>query len=125
MPGVHELQNVAIISFRGTKSFQNIRTDLTYTMVPLESRCMVDLARKRGIEGATAHSGFQSALMGLRDDMIQTLHRLDVSLIWVIGHSLGGGLATLMAMELRLALQEECDNIPIAVCTFGSPKVGN
>merc|ERR1712048_52710 len=38
------------------------------------------------------------------------------------GHSLGAGLATLAATELRLALKKRAS---LAVCTFGSPKVGN
>merc|ERR1712151_520967 len=45
---------------------------------------------------------------------------LDLENLWLTGHSLGGALATLYAAELRLKL-----GIPLGVCTFGSPRVGN
>jgi predicted lipase len=39
----------------------------------------------------------------------------------VIGHSLGGAMASICALEMRLAVGVET----VRVTTFGSPRVGN
>jgi triacylglycerol lipase len=66
------------------------------------------------------HSGFRAALDAVWDDVKEVLTRVPTSRIILTGHSLGGALAALCAerMESDLGLK------PIAVYTFGMPRVG-
>ncbi|KAJ3097052.1 hypothetical protein HDU97_005311 [Phlyctochytrium planicorne] len=45
--------------------------------------------------------------------------------VWFTGHSLGGALATLAAVDLRQTLQEALPAFRIKLLTFGQPRVGN
>merc|ERR1719253_1400648 len=70
------------------------------------------------------HRGFQGALMAVYDEVVEAVSEIQqsqCSSLWFTGHSLGGAMATLLAAEYRVMYSE----LPIALCTFGSPRVGN
>ncbi len=67
-----------------------------------------------------AHSGFVDALDLVREDVNQTIKSIDPQnklTLWMGGHSLGGALATLYALQ--------CDREVNGVYTIGAPRVGN
>ena len=80
---------------------------------------------------AFVHRGFQLQYVSLRDELRQTvseyLENVNPSEILITGHSLGGALANLCAIDLTFnKINFESDDIkPIKVITFGAPKVGN
>ncbi|CAK9166987.1 unnamed protein product [Ilex paraguariensis] len=45
--------------------------------------------------------------------------------VYVTGHSLGGALATLLALELSSSQLAKCGAINVTMYNFGSPRVGN
>eukprot|EP00300_Choanocystis_sp_HF-7_P042018 c8791_g1_i2.p1 GENE.c8791_g1_i2~~c8791_g1_i2.p1 ORF type:complete len:198 (+),score=39.97 c8791_g1_i2:24-596(+) len=79
------------------------------------------------------HRGFCQAYMSVRQELHEAVAtvirglsaergtRLDVEIVFT-GHSLGGALATLAAIDFRLAYP---DALRISMVNFGSPRVGN
>lgn len=110
-----------VVAFRGTKSIQNVMTDLKTWMSPLQPR------RRRqgrlvkvhaGFNGAWVHSGFNRKVL----DRLKELDQGPTPLrFWIVGHSLGGALAALAALEI----QREHPNSQLTCYTFGCPRVGN
>ncbi|XP_042517120.1 uncharacterized protein LOC122091317 isoform X2 [Macadamia integrifolia] len=87
----------------------------------------------RGTE--QVHSGFLSAYDSVRT-RIMSLVKLAIGFvdgaevvnkwhIYVTGHSLGGALATLLALELSSSQLAKCGAISVSMYNFGSPRVGN
>ena len=103
------------IAFAGTASKKNVRTDLS----------VADAALFPG-EKMRVHSGFLNAWMSVRDRVLEAVSRTsgDGGQVYVVGHSMGGALATLAAIEIsgdghtRPARRVAC-------VTFGAPAVGD
>jgi len=77
---------------------------------------------------ASVHRGFQLQYASLRDELCHTvseyLETINPSEILITGHSLGGSLANLCAIDLTFN-KIGGKSRPIRVVTFGTPKVGN
>jgi triacylglycerol lipase len=71
--------------------------------------------------GAMMHSGFITAYFSVRDQIQDHIKAKQITHVAVTGHSLGGALATLCAVDLQF----NCADLAIEAYTFGSPKVGN
>ncbi len=113
----HKSLPLAIIAFRGTEPnrFSDLATDLKAWKVPLA-------------EGwGSVHAGFHAAYESIGPAMRAKLeeYKQQKVAIWVTGHSLGGGLATLMAAELLRRKDAGEDFDLRGLYTFGSPRVGN
>ncbi len=75
----------------------------------------------KGISGVEVHYGFIEAYTSVRDAVLQAVKDSPHKQVVMVGHSLGGALATLAGLDVAI-------NIPgkeVSVYTFGSPKVGN
>ena len=81
---------------------------------PVDWNTNVRVALTEWPKGGTVHAGFQRALDGVWPDVEKALEELEMPVFYA-GHSLGGALATLAA-SLRP---------PLAVYTFGGPRVGD
>jgi triacylglycerol lipase len=107
-------QNHNVISFRGTQkliSKDTLLTDLRASMINIE---WLD-AEPNNPRG---HRGFVNSYNQVRRNLI---NRQYTNKIYVTGHSLGGALATLAALDLK----RNFPNKDIVVYTFASPKVGD
>jgi len=95
-----------ILIFRGTVSEENVKTDLSY--LPTEFM---------GEKNTSVHSGFYD----IAKKSLQTYKNFlkKDKPIFVVGHSLGGGVALLSG---ALLYKKGYD---VTVYTFGSPAVGN
>ncbi|BBN20210.1 hypothetical protein MPTK1_8g17360 [Marchantia polymorpha subsp. ruderalis] len=118
--GVAEDLKAIVIAFRGTQetSYQNWAEDLYFRQLDLNYP---------GIEDAMVHSGFYSAYHNttLRDSVVRGVlsilaRRNDLGII-VTGHSMGGAMATLCALDLAANF----GMIDMKVITFGQPRIGN
>lgn len=70
--------------------------------------------------GAQMHRGFTEAYLSVRDDIHRFLKNSNASQVILTGHSLGGALATLCAVDIQYNFSSA-----IELYTFGSPRVGN
>ena len=106
-----------IVSFRGTNGvdFENWATNLDWTYKDYKD-----------VSGAKVHGGFHEAYEAVSDEVIaavQTLMTAHTSAnIMVTGHSLGGALATLCAVDIKRRINP---TVKVFLYTFGSPRVGN
>lgn len=73
--------------------------------------------------GALMHRGFVAAYFSVRDEIHDYIKNQPVSTAVVTGHSLGGALATLCAVDIQFNFSDKIQTIE--AYTFGSPKVGN
>jgi hypothetical protein len=109
--------NKVIISYHGTRTRQDVATDLNATFT------MPDYLPN----GYRVHAGFSNALEESWDDLYVKLHQhlkqnnLNMTDIEfeTTGHSMGGALAKLAALRLN-----QCSGVEkIKVTTFGDPRV--
>ncbi|XP_020553053.1 uncharacterized protein LOC105171832 isoform X1 [Sesamum indicum] len=124
-----------VIAFRGTEQsrWKDLRTDLMLVPAGLNpERIGGDFKQE-----VQVHSGFLSAYDSVRTRLISLIkqaigHSRDDSSdllpkwhIYVTGHSLGGALATLLALELSSSQLAKHRAISVTMYNFGSPRVGN
>ncbi|XP_057547410.1 uncharacterized protein LOC130825969 isoform X2 [Amaranthus tricolor] len=123
-----------VVAFRGTEQsrWKDLRTDLMLAPAGLNpERIGGDFK-----EEVQVHSGFLSAYDSVRT-RIMSLIKKAIDFIddaeqshpkWQIyctGHSLGGALATLLALELSSTQLAKSGAISVTMYNFGSPRVGN
>ncbi|MEB3291510.1 MAG: lipase family protein [Leptolyngbya sp.] len=70
------------------------------------------------------HQGFMTAYFAVRDRLLTTLSTCTGQEIVITGHSLGGALATIAALDLQYNFGQAND-LRFIVNTFGAPRVGN
>ncbi|XP_028793289.1 uncharacterized protein LOC114748995 isoform X1 [Neltuma alba] len=123
-----------VVAFRGTEQakWKDLRTDLMLAPTGLNpERIGGDFKQE-----VQVHSGFLTAYDSVRTRII-SLIRLAIGYIddhsepphkwhvYVTGHSLGGALATLLALELSSNQLVKKGAIYVTMYNFGSPRVGN
>jgi predicted lipase len=110
-------QSAIYLTFRGSTSIEdwinNARVDLE--QYPYCANCSV-------------HKGFFEAEKSVNDTIQILLQKSilrypEAQALIITGHSLGGAMATLTAMEILLSNLHT--TIPLRLFNFGSPRVGN
>ncbi len=120
-----------VVAFRGTYSITNTVIDLSTVpqeYVPYPPPKDGDAPPREPehkCANCTVHMGFLASWKAARDDLLPSLKELHLQYpnypIYLVGHSLGGAVAALAALELKVIFG--WDNI--VVTTFGEPRVGN
>lgn len=124
----------ATIVFRGSESSADWETDFN---TPLE-RAQFDQNVIRELiaapqektypyagpssSGALMHRGFVAAYFAVREQIHDYIKNHPVSSVVVTGHSLGGALAKLCAVDIQYNFSKQ---VSIEAFTYGAPKVGN
>jgi hypothetical protein len=112
-------QNELHVTFRGTHTKQDWVTDLTLNFVKFTNYA--------GTELGWVHNGFFNRGWGLiRETLIPKLvfyaKTYPVKSIIISGHSMGGAVASLMAIDLKNTNFVDLNTIPTGVITFGEPR---
>lgn len=115
-----------VVAFSGTSSGSQAISDLKSWHVSYP-------ATKPEYKGCSVHAGFWSLYSGVQDLALGTLKRgaeaHDVSEVVITGHSMGGCLAYLFALELLGASASSRLSLPTGVtlniAVFGAPRLGN
>jgi triacylglycerol lipase len=104
----------AVVSFRGTHFLSEWLDDAELALVEYRFRP----------DAGSAHIGFQAIYETLRQSLKKVLSQLggNPSSLIIVGHSLGGALATLCALDSEVA---NLSNGQIQAVTFASPRVGD
>jgi hypothetical protein len=127
-------RDIAIV-LRGTITCPEWAENLRATLVPLDDGDTTTHGGKAAEEEPKVARGFRSLyktagekVKSLSEDVMDEVRRLmekykgEELSITVVGHSLGGALALLVADEIATTVP---DAPPVAVVSFGGPKVGN
>ncbi|KAI0013481.1 alpha/beta-hydrolase [Xylariaceae sp. FL0662B] len=125
-------QRAIIVAFRGTYSITNTIVDLStvpqeYVPYPApdDGRPEPPKEPEHKCHNCTVHMGFLASWQIAREVVLKALKPLHEAYpdypIYLIGHSLGGAVAALAALELKVIFG--WDNL--IVTTFGEPRVGN
>ncbi|KAI8919839.1 Alpha/Beta hydrolase protein [Powellomyces hirtus] len=122
----NDAQKSVIVSFRGTLGPLNFFRDLQLNVVPL------DIGKTGGItpppSDARVHNGFQITLEVARERVRKAVAGVLANparanyAVTVVGHSLGGAIATLASIDLKDFLGNKNT---VNAYTFGAPRVGN
>lgn len=121
-----------VVAFRGTYSVANTIVDLStvpqqYVPYPApdDGDEVGDGQDVNRCENCTVHMGFLASWRTARKLVLPVLKavkgRYPDHAVHLIGHSLGGAVAALAALELRVSLGWD----DVKVTTFGEPRVGN
>ncbi len=94
-----------LLALRGTATGYDVLTDIYATVVP-------------GADSSGVHAGFKACFGSLADGIEAYFAARKPRVVHIVGHSLGGALATLAAS--RLARR----GAAVKLYTFGSPRVG-
>ena len=121
-------KNTAWIAFRGTLSgtLREWQDDFTYNQESLPSSKSKSAALQRtfvlddGTGTAQVHSGFMDVYNMFRKDLLKTLKDINPDKIVISGHSLGGGVSTLCAVDLASTYPGK-----VVSYTFAAPRVGD
>ncbi|QGQ45486.1 lipase family protein [Metabacillus sediminilitoris] len=109
---IAESQDKIIVAFRGTRTFKDNESDQDLYQVPYPFV----------INAGKTHRGFTCIYQSTRNDLIRELNKLSTTKkLFVAGHSLGGALAVLAALDF--AVNTRFKN-PF-VYTYGSPRVAD
>ncbi len=122
-----------VIAFRGTYSITNTVVDLStvpqeYVPYPAPGDSDEDGdgdKPERRCSNCTVHTGFLASWTSARELVLPALQEARAKhpdyRIHLVGHSLGGAVAALAALELKLSAGLH----DVRVTTFGEPRVGN
>ena len=116
------------LAFRGTLSdtLREWQDDFTYNQESLPASKLKAAASQktfmvRGTSDiASVHAGFMDVYNMFRTDLLAALKTLQPKQIVVTGHSLGGGVSTLCAIDLASIYPRA-----VVSYTFAAPRVGN
>lgn len=111
-----------LIAFRGSSSRSDFLADADFFLDPVPAAIAATSASEPVLK---IHGGFRRQFLAALPTLRKCLQNAPSTWpVRVVGHSLGGALATLCALSLKRG--ELCIAPRIVTCvTFGSPRVGN
>jgi hypothetical protein len=120
----HEASRKIVVSFRGTANARDALTALNIKLCGVE----IDSSRNwvAGRNHMKIHTGFLKQYLAIRQQLLEVLTKEQLcenDEIVITGHSLGGALANLAAIDIFHLCK--ATGSKVNVVTFGAPRVGN
>lgn len=111
------------VTFRGTVDLPNWIANISCALVPVHST----IYGNAQAESVDAHQGFHIAYLAIRLRLLRDFSclRKSVYSITVVGHSLGGALATNMIFDVVENRASFSSPHKVGLITFGAPPAGN
>jgi hypothetical protein len=115
---LYRRKKTAYLIFRGTVGEEEFALDLDYAQVAVSEK-------KSGCPAfpILVHRGFLTAYTFIEKQLNQALAGLDISRLYIAGHSLGGALATIATFYQNH--KRENSAYKTVTYVYGSPRVGN
>lgn len=120
------------IVFRGSEARADWETNFDFKQTQFEFRAIIQeeiLGEQEKIypygesqSGALMHQGFTRAYLSVRTQLHDYFKSTTATQAIVTGHSLGGALAVLCAVDIQYNFG---DRVAVTTYTFGAPRVGN
>jgi predicted lipase len=117
-----------IFAIRGTESLCDVKTDINFFKDPFHDIIYSNNIDAKKYKNIRVHQGFLKQFNSIKYSIISTIygqlwkHNKNITKVTCIGHSLGGGLATLAAAHIKSLFPSE---FKVECYTYGSPRVGN
>lgn len=113
--------DIAYIAFRGTMESQEWMQNFTYrqTSFPKSNKQQHALFLNNSKNYPNIHSGFLEVYNNFRNNLIDKLKQLNPKQVLIGGHSLGGAIATICGLDLKML------GYNTIVYNFASPRVGD
>ena len=110
---LYQRKKTAYLIFRGTVGEEEFALDLDYAQLALSEK-------QTGCPSfpIMAHRGFLTAYLLIENQLQRALSSMDVSKLYIAGHSLGGALATLATFYQKKQYKT-------VTYVYGYPRVGN
>ena len=100
-----------ILAFEGSQDTRDLMIDLNFSkLVPYKRH-----------PTAKVHSGFWTAYTSIRNEIYNLIDTHTIGGLSIVGHSLGGALATIASLDLV----EELGLNNVKMISLGAPRVGN
>ncbi|KAG9096307.1 hypothetical protein FRC06_008794 [Ceratobasidium sp. 370] len=112
-----------VVAHEGTDplQFQSLLTDAKIFLGPLSTKLFPNVS-----SNVLVHSGFRDAHAASAPQILTAVQKIiaekGATKVTVVGHSLGGAIASLESLYLRLNLPR---SVAIKGVTYGQPRVGN
>ncbi|KAG8746074.1 hypothetical protein FRC10_006177 [Ceratobasidium sp. 414] len=112
-----------VVAHEGTDplQFQSLLTDAKFFLSPLSTKLFPGVSNN-----VLVHSGFRDAHAASAPQILAAVQKIIVekgaTKVTVVGHSLGGAIAALESLYLKLNLPS---SVAIKGVTYGQPRVGN
>ncbi|KAG9303560.1 hypothetical protein G9A89_018456 [Geosiphon pyriformis] len=117
---INDAKNLIVVAFRGTQL--NQAKDISTIINIL-------LTEYPGVKGAKVHQGFLNAFQSVKEEIFQIVQSLlnknPKFNLAIVGHSLGGAIAVLEALDLKQRISSLISNQNYFVYTYGQPRIGN
>mmetsp|Transcript_16327 Transcript_16327/g.16964 ORF Transcript_16327/g.16964 Transcript_16327/m.16964 type:complete len:391 (+) Transcript_16327:12-1184(+) len=129
-----------MIAFRGTINLQNAITDAKFRSVkwkpsegiPDQSEIESDSSEEEDDNDIRVHRGFIEAygdkgVKDVIDGLVDLAKEKEITDIYFSGHSLGGGLAYICALDFFTTAQTKLQGVKMRynIATYGAPRTGN
>ncbi|RCN47541.1 triacylglycerol lipase, partial [Ancylostoma caninum] len=116
---VNHVDKAIMLAFRGT---------LGQLQLLVESEATVFEEKTPWVAGGSVSTYFYNAFAsvwsgGIKDDFLATTHKYQDYELWIVGHSLGGAMASLAASYI--VKMQLFDGNKIKPVTFGQPRTGD
>ena len=105
--------NDYVLAFEGSQDLKDAKIDLNYSkLIPYKNHPF-----------AKVHGGFWTAYKSIQDEIYNLIKNHQIDHLMVVGHSLGGALATIASLDLAEVLDIHIHKI--LMVSLGAPRVGN
>ena len=119
--------DVMIMAIAGTESLKDVEVDFRVGRVHLNDNTTLDAKEKNISDRIFVHRGFRDYADvvlsdGLAERLKTSLEKNPNAILYLTGHSLGGAVATIVAIRLADA---GLSTAQVKVITFGAPAIGS